>query len=615
MLKGGYAGKILRIDLSTLTYSEEPIPEELATGYLGGVGFAFKYLYDELQPSIQALDRKNKLIFAVGPLNATGVPCSNRMVVASKSPLTGTIAASFSGGRFPNEIKRSGYDMLIVEGKAEKPTYLYVNNGTVLFRSAEKLIGMGTTDTQLFIKDEMKDPSCRIACIGPAGEKLVLFACIVNERRAAGRKGLGAVMGSKNLKAIAIHGTGKPVIAHPELFKEKRKVMLQAMKDSHKLYPDFSHTGTPGVVDLTTGMGILATKNWSATGQVDMVPSIGVNAEKAYIVDRVFCDDCPVGCSQVKMVKEGPYSGFLSEGPEFETVFALGSNLGIDYFPAIIAGDRLCDEYGIDTVSAGVTIGFAMELFERGIITAKDTGGIELKFGNYKAMIEMLRQIAFKEGFGSILSDGTQKVATKLGKDTFKYAVNIKGLELPAYDVRGAKAHGLNLATAYNGADHCRGYAWQEIFDIPIPRKVNRFDTKGKGKLTKWNQDVRCAVADCATLCGFVLDMALTEIACQNTADLLTSATGIQFSAEKVQQVGERINNLARLFNMREGFTRKHDTFPYRLMNEPLKSGASAGQIINQMDLDQMLDEYYAARGWDNNGIPGLAKLKELGLL
>jgi aldehyde:ferredoxin oxidoreductase len=615
MYKGGYSGKILRINLTGLTSSEEPVSLELATGFMGGVGFAFKYLYDELKPGVSALGPENKLIFAVGPLNATGAPCANRMAVASKSPLTGTIACALSGGQFPNELKRAGYDMLIVEGKAEKPTYISINDGNVRFHSAAKFSGIQTTDTQLFIKDELKDQNYRVACIGPAGEKLVPFATINNERRAAGRKGMGAVMGSKNLKAIAIRGNTKPAIANPDLFQQKRKVMLQAMKDSPMLYPTFSHTGTPVVVDVSTGLGILPITNWAGTGQTDMVPSIGVNAQKAFTIDRAFCDDCMVGCSQVKMVDKGPYAGFLSEGPEFETVYSLGSNLGIDYLPAIIAGDRLCDEYGIDTVSAGVVIGFAMELFEKGILTTQDTAGIDLKFGNHRAMIEMLRQIAYKEGLGALLSEGTQKAALILGKDTYKYSISVKGLELPGYDVRGAKAHGLNMATAYNGADHCRGYAWQEIFDIPIPEKVDRFAIRGKGKLTKWNQDVRCATTDCATLCGFILDMGVTGIACQNTADLLTAATGIEFSPENVQQIGERVNNIAKLFNIREGFTRAQDSLPYRLMHEPIKDGASAGQLISQADLDLMLDEYYSARGWDINGIPTPAKLQELGLV
>jgi aldehyde:ferredoxin oxidoreductase len=469
-------------------------------------------------------------------------------------------------------------------------------------------------DTQLFIKDELKDHNYRIACIGPAGEKLVSFACIVNERRAAGRKGLGAVMGSKNLKAIAVRGTQKPTLADSAKFQDVKKNLLKAMKDSPMLYPTFSKTGTTCVLDLANTMGILPAKNWGTSGQVNMIPTLGVEAQAKFITDRAFCDDCPVGCSQVKKVTEGPYAGYVSEGPEFETSYSLGSNLGIDYLPAIIAGDRMCDEFGIDTVSAGVAIGFAMELYEKGILTKDDTGGLDLRFGNYKAMIEMLRMMAYKEGLGAILSQGTKRAAEIIGKGSEKYAINIKGLELPGYDVRGAKAHGMSYATAYNGADHCRGYAYQEIFGIPIPEPVDRLASKGKGKLAAWNQDTRCATTDCPTLCGFILDMSVPATALKDIGDLVTAATGIAFSPEDVQKVGERVNNIARLFNIREGFTRKDDTFPVRLMTEPLKAGGSAGAIISQADLDMMLDEYYAARGWDKTGTPTAAKLKELEL-
>lgn len=614
MYNGGYMGKILRIDLSNQSTKEEAVSEELARKYLGGVGFAFKYLYDEVKSGTPALDKENKLIFAVGPLTATGVPCTSRMAVASKSPLTNTIACALSGGYFPAEMKRAGYDMIIVEGRAQKPTYVAIKGGKVSFRSAEKLSGMETTDTQLFIKDELREQNFRVACIGPAGEKLVPMASIINERRAAGRKGLGAVMGSKNLKAIAVLGARRPSVADPARFREARRIMNQSMKDSPVLYPGHANTGTPSVFDLTTTMGILAIKNWSATGEVNLVPEIGLDAQQAMKITRVACADCPVACSQVKMVTSGRYAGFLTEGPEFETTYSLGSAVGVDYLPAIIAGDRLCDEYGIDTISAGVTIGFAMELYERGILTKRDTGGLELKFGNHEAMIEMLRQIACKEGLGAILCQGTKKAAQKIGRDSEKYAMHIKGLELPAYDVRGAKAHGLNYATAYNGADHNRGYAFQEIFGTPVPEQVDRFAIEGKGKLTKWNQDVRCATTDCPTLCAFILDMGITDIACQNIADLVTAAAGIPFTAEQVQQVGERVNNVARLFNGREGFSRQDDTFPERLMTEPIKGGASAGQLISQADLDAMLDEYYEVRGWDKSGTPTTAKLNELGL-
>jgi aldehyde:ferredoxin oxidoreductase len=614
MYSGGYAGRILRIDLSEQTAEEEKVPEELVENYLGGAGFAIKYLYDELPGGISALAPGNKLIFSVGPLTATGASCASRMAVAAKSPLTGAMGMALSGGQFPSEMKMAGYDMIIIEGKAEKPTYISIKDGEVRFRSAARLAGMQTTDTQLFIKEELGDWNYRVACIGPAGERQVPMACIVNERRAAGRKGLGAVMGSKNLKAIAVRGTKKPAVFDSGAFKKARSFMLKNMKDSPVLYSQFSKMGTPMVVDAMSEMGIYSIKNWSATGQIDMVPGLGKATQDTMIITRNPCYDCPVGCSQVKLVTSGPYAGYLSEGPEFETTYALGSAVGVDYLPAVIAGDRLCDEYGIDTISAGVSIAWAMELYEKGIIDQKDTDGLDLKFGNHSAMIEMLRKISYQEGFGALLGLGTKKASEKIGKGSGDFAMQVKGLEMPAYDIRGAKAHGLNYATSYTGADHNRGYAFQEIFDIPVPEKVDRNAIRGKGKLTKWNQDSRSATCDCAPMCAFLLDMAVPAVACQNTADLVNAVAGTTFGPADIEKIGERLNNVARLFNIREGFTRQDDSFPKRIFTEPIKEGASKGQLISRADLDKMLDEYYAERGWDKSGTPSPSKLKELGI-
>jgi aldehyde:ferredoxin oxidoreductase len=614
MLKGGYAGKILRINLGDKYVKEEPVSEDLARKYLGGAGFAIKYLYDELKPGTDPLGPDNKLIFAVGPLTATGASCSSRMSVAARSPLTGAIGMALAGGYFPAEMKMAGYDMMIIEGRAEKPTYITLKDGVVRFREAKRLMGMETTDTQLFIKEELGDHNYRVACIGPAGERQVPIACIVNERRAAGRKGLGAVMGSKNLKAIAVRGSQRPAIADPEKFKIARQTMNKAMKDSPVLYSQFSKAGTPMVVDAMSQMGIYSIRNWSATGEIDMVEGLGRAAQDTMIITRNPCHDCPVGCSQVKLVTSGPYAGYLSEGPEFETTYSLGSTVGVDYLPAVIAADRLCDEYGIDTISAGVAIGWAMELYEKGIITKKDTDGLELKFGNHAAMIEMLRKIAYQEGLGALLGLGTKKAAEKIGHGSADFAMQVKGLEMPAYDIRGAKSHGLNYATSYTGADHNRGYAYQEIFDVPVPEKVDRLAIKGKGRLTRWNQDVRAVTCDCAPMCAFLLDMAVPGIACQNTADLVNAAAGLDITAEDIQRIGERLNNVAKLFNIGEGFARADDTFPQRILAEPIKAGASKGERISQADLDTMLDEYYADRGWDRAGTPTAAKLKELGI-
>jgi aldehyde:ferredoxin oxidoreductase len=608
-------GKILRINLTDQTAKEEELPRAIARDFIGGAGFGIKYLFDEVKAGTDPLGPENKLIFSPGPFSGTTVPCASRMAVTAKSPLTGAVGMALTGGYFPVELKYAGYDVLIIEGKAEKPAYVWIKDGKVQFRSAKKVWGMQTTDCQQIIKNELNDQNVRIACIGPAGENLSKMACIINELRAAGRKGLGAVMGSKNLKAIAIRGNIKVPIADKGKLKTARGEMTKAMKESEVLYPHFSKTGTPMVVDATCAIGIFPTKNFAATGEYAPADKIGEEIQMTRNVGSEHCYGCPVGCSQLKIAKTGAYAGILAEGPEFETFYSFGGETGVDNIDAIIAADRLADELGLDTISAGVTIGFAMELYEKGILSKQDTGGLELNFGNDEAMIRLLRLMAFREGIGDLLADGTKAAAERIGKGSDKYAMHVKGLELPGYDVRGAKAHGLNYATAYTGADHNRGYAFQEIFGIPIPYEVDRFAAEGKGKLTIWNQDVRSATCDAAPMCAFLLDMAVPGIATQNTASLMEAVTGLKLSPEEIKTVGERINNLARAFNVREGFTRDDDTLPERLMIEPLKEGASKGQFISKDDLNQMLDEYYTERGWDiDTGAPRREKLTELGL-
>lgn len=615
MYSGGYAGKILRIHLSNETSREEPLPEELARDFIGGAGFGIKYLFDEVAPGIDPLGPDNKLIFAPGPFTGAGVPCASRMAVTGKSPLTGAVGMALSGGEFPVEMKHAGWDAIIIEGKANEPIYVAITGNRVRFHKADCCWGTTTFDCQQIIKNELGDQNYRICCIGPAGEHLSKMACIVNERRAAGRKGLGAVMGSKNLKAIAIRGTGSEAIASKEKHKLSRSELLKAFKASPVLYPEFSQHGTPMVTDLTGAMGVLPAKNWSATGEFVPVDGIGRDAQATRKVGREHCHDCPVGCSQLKVAKTGVYAGILTEGPDFETVYSFGSGVGIDQVDPIIAADRLADELGLDTISAGVTISFAMELFEKGILTLEDTDGIDLRFGNDEAMMRILRKIAYRDGIGDLLADGSLAAARRIGNGTEKYAMQVKGLELPGYDVRALKAHGLGFATAYTGADHCRSYAFQEVFGVPIPWEVDRFAVEGKGKLTIWNQDVRTATLDCAPMCAFLLDMAVPATACQNTASLMEAVTGLSFTPEEVLEAGERVNNLAKAFNVREGFTRADDTLPERLMTEPLKAGASKGHVISKEDLDTMLDEYYALRGWDvETGVPTRAKLIDLRL-
>ncbi|MBI4832340.1 MAG: aldehyde ferredoxin oxidoreductase family protein, partial [Candidatus Lindowbacteria bacterium] len=571
--------------------------------------------FEKVRAGTDPLGPDNKLIFAVGPYTGTAVPCANRMAVVSKSPLTRTIAASFVGGHFPVELKKAGYDALIIEGKAEKPTYLWLKNGEFRLRDARGVWGTQTSDCQQIIKDELNDQNIRVACIGPAGENLSRMACIINERRAAGRKGLGAVMGSKNLKAIAVRGTNTVRIASEDKFKAARSEMLKAMKESVILYEAFAQAGTPLGVEHMSLMGIFPVRNWTATAELAIEDTLGLKVQDSRRVGRTHCCSCPVGCSQLNLAKGAPYEGILSEGPEYETFYSFGGQTGVENIDSIIAADRLADELGLDTISAGVAIGFAMELFEKGILTPADTKGLDLRFGNHEAMVALLRMIAFRDGLGELLCDGVKVAAQRIGKGSDKYAMHVKGLELPAYDVRGAKAHGLNYATSYTGADHNRGYAFQEVMGIPIPYAVDRLSIEDKGRLTKWNQDAQTALCDCTAICSFILPMALLPIAFPNTAALLEAVTGIAYSEDEILKVGERINNLARAFNVREGFSRKDDSLPERLMKEPLKDDPCKGSVISPKDLDLMLDEYYAARGWDvRTGIPTKEKLIELGL-
>lgn len=433
--------------------------------------------------------------------------------------------------------------------------------------------------------------------------------------RAFGRKGLGAVMGVKNLKAIAVRGEKSIPVASGEKFKDARKSMLRHMKESPVLYSEFSVHGTPMTVDTTTALGIFPLKNFAATGEFSMVEDIGADMHQDRKIGREHCYNCPVGCSQLKLARKSPHKGVLAEGPEFETNYSYGGMTCVKNIDDIIAADRLADELGLDSISSGVVIAFAMELYERGILTEKDTDGQPICFGDGLVMIDLLRKMAYREGIGDLLADGTRAAAEKIGKGSEKYAMHVKGLELPGYDVRGAKSHGLSYATSYTGADHCRGYAFQEIFGIPIPEEIDRFAYKGKGKLTMWNQDLRTATTDCPTMCGFIMDMALPAVAAENTAALMEAVTGIDFTPEDVMVVGERINNLARVFNVLAGFTVADDYLPERLMNEPLKAGGSKGQTVSREQMDYMLNEYFEARGWDTKtGIPTQAKLDELGL-
>lgn len=533
MFKGGYVGKILRVNLTNKTFNVESLSGKLAREYVGGAGFGIKYLYDEVPAGVDPLAPGNKLIFASGPMSGTDAPCTSRMALATKSPLTGAVSLALAGGYLPVELKFAGYDALIIEGKSENPVYIWINNGNVSFRSAKSLWGTNTLDCQQIIKDDLKDQNIRIACIGPAGEGQSKMAAIINERRAFGRKGVGAVMGSKNLKAICIRGNNEVHVASKEAFKVANSTMLKAMKDSPAVYP---------------------AKNYPALGEWAPIAPPGVGVRETKMVVKEPCYKCQVGCSKRQLVREGPYAGTLSVS-EYESLYSFGRRIGVDNLDSIIYAHRLCDEYGLDTMSVGVTIGFAMGLYEQGMITKDDTDGVELNFGNHEAMIELIHKIAFRQGFGDVLADGSNTAIAKIGKCSEK------------------------------------GNASLDISCVPVPEPVERFEPKGKpmgkgkGRVTKWNQDHKAVCADSAPLCKFMLDSYFPAGAAQNTAVMVNAATGFDFTAEEILRVGERITNLVRAFNVREGLESKI-----------------------------MLDDYYSERGWNSQGIPTKGKLIELSL-
>ncbi len=598
----GWIGKILRVNLTNGEFKVEDLDKNLAIKFLGGRGLGSKILYDEIDPRIDPLGPENKLILATGPLTGTSASAAGRYMAITKSPLTGTIACSNSGGHFGPELKFSGFDMIIIEGKAKEPVYLYIEDGALEIRDAKSIWGKTTHEATDQIHEET-DIDSKIACIGPGGERLVRFACIVNDKhRAAGRSGVGAVMGSKNLKAVAVRGSGSIKVADKEAFRKITVECFKKVKSNPVTSKGLPSYGTAVLVNIINASGIFPARNFQ--------DSVFEGAEKISgeaIADRILirnraCFSCPIGCGRVVRVKNPKYE-CMSEGPEYESDWSLGACCGVDNLDAIAKGNFLCDLLGLDPISTGVTIACAMELFERGIISTADTGRI-LRFGDEDAMLDMIRAIGYREGFGDILAEGSYRMAERFGHP--EYSISVKKQEFPAYDARGAQGMGLQYATSNRGACHVRGYMTApEILGSPV--KLDPFDTKDKAQWDKTFQDLT-AVVDSSGLCLFnTFAFGIDEI-----AEYLKAATGIQIDNQELMKTGERIWNLERLFNLKAGLTFRDDTLPERLLKEPVKSGPAKGRVV---ELDRMLPEYYKLRGWNNEGVPTENKLKELGLI
>ncbi|MEM3730436.1 MAG: aldehyde ferredoxin oxidoreductase family protein [Candidatus Bathyarchaeia archaeon] len=602
----GYMGQALRINLTQQKYVVEPLNRKLIEDFIGGRGFGINILFNEVPRGADPLGPNNKLVLSVGPLAGTKVQSASRWIAQFKSPLTNTYCRSVGGGFFGAEMKFAGYDAIIVEGSSEKPTYIWINDDKIEFRDATKVWGMTTLATRDFIREET-DQNAKMVMIGPAGERLVKISAIVSDdMRTASRGGGGAVMGSKKLKAIAIKGSKKPAIHDEKAFDEAVKEQIEAYRKSPAL-EGFRSLGTNGIVYLFYTLGNFPTYNFKQLpfeGAHRFTPEVLAS----YVVKHGGCFGCMMRCWKTFKLTKGPYAGIVWDFPEYETHWSFGGAFGNSNIESIAYANMLSDLYGLDTISTGVAIAFATELYEKGIIGKSETGGLELRWGDPEVLVELVRRIALRIGIGDLLAEGVKKAAEVIGRGAEKYAIHVKGLELPAYDPRSLKAHGLNFATSPVGANHCIG--WNKFEILGIPRKVDPLSTEGKGEITKYVQD-ETAAAETAVFCSFPLsnDMITLDL----YSKLLYSATGIEkFKDPKyLWLVGERIFNLERAFAVREGFDISHDTMPERILKEPMPRKPSQGQVF---ELDLLLKDYYRVRGWNEQGIPTKEKLAALGL-
>jgi len=604
----GYAGKILHVDLTTGKTRTEPLNEEYAKKYIGGIGLGMRLWLDYSKAGVDPFSPENPLVLTTGPTSGTVWPTGgNGHAFVAKSPQSYGIAEAKSHGSFGTELKRAGYDGVIFHGRAEKPVYVWIDDDSVQILDAAHLWGKSPAETEDTIKEELGDYYIRVAAIGPAGEKLVRIACIINEKsRAAGRCGLGAVMGSKNLKAIAVRGTKDVMVAKPDEFLEFVKEFHERMKGpATKKYRTL---GTPENVLVHNALHCMPTRNYNNAHFEGAEKVSGEYLNARYVAKIIGCSSCAMRCEHVCVVNEGPYKGAMAR-VEYEPLWAMGPYCGIDRLDAIIKGSELCNYYGIDSISAGVIVGFAMDCFENGILTAKDMDGIEARFGNHEALVKLIEKIGKREGIGDILAEGVKFAAEKIGKGAEKLAQHIKGVEVTGYDLRCLKTAALGFAVSFRGADHNRHGAY--AFDVK--GKFNRLTyEKGRAKAVKDIEDVY-TIIDSLIICKFSRGTYYKEF--EDLAKLYTLVTGWETTPEEMRLKGERINNLARVINVREGLSRKDDTLPWKVMNLPIPDeGPSKGAYVSQQELDLMLDDYYEVRGWTKEGIPTPEKLKQLGM-
>ncbi len=609
----GYNFRLLRVDLARQSFQVEPIPDTVPLDFLGGRGFTAKYCYDEIPPGTDPLGPDNKLIFATGPLTGTRMPSSGRYAVGCRSPHTGAIIRSISGGGWGAMLKAAGYDVLILEGAAPDWTYLSITADGVSFHDARPLLGLLSEDTEAAVARELGNPRVKSVVIGPAGERLITFACIQTERRSAARGGVGCVMGAKKVKAIAAFGTHKVPFFDQDRFDRLMKDHIR-VNFKGEYYKRFHHLGTTAGISHKHAIGIHPVKNFQR-GVFDQVaallpPAIDASGYKAR---ESGCWNCYMQCGSVFDVPAGEFKGQGYENPEYEAMWSFGAHCLNGTFDALLAANQICDEYGVDAITAGNAVGFLMECYDRGYITKADLDGVELTWGNAHAMVAVTRQIVTRGSRAAnwIADGGVRNAARVIGRDSADFAMHIKGLEFAAYDPRGLQAYGVGQATSNMGAHHQICYPVQELFGFP--EQVDRFSATDKGRHAVWaNRYIM--IFDCAVACGFPNAFTESRLDFDTYPEWLYWATGAEVFRGKpyLDDIYDRIWTVERVFNMRNGFTAADDTMPHRLLTEPMPDGKSAGHVWQR---EETLRDYYRVRRWDEQtGVPTRALLRDLRL-
>ncbi len=607
----GYMGKILRVNLTDRTATEEPLKPKVAREYIGGTGLGDRIIYDEVPPQTDPLSPENKVVFATGPVTGTNYPSGARYQICFKAPLTGILCDASSGGYWGADFKRAGYDAMIIEGASTEPVYLWIHGGKVEFKDASHLWGQDALQVQDSIRREIGDERVRVVAIGPAGEKQVLLSCIINdEGRAPGRGGNGAIFGSKMLKAIAVRGNQNVPLYDPDTYNRLCKKIAKDNATSPAIAA-MREYGTAQVLDNLWSMGDIPIKNWQIGLWEEGCKNLGGKKMKdTILVPHVACYRCSLGCSRWVKIDEGPYR-MEGPGPEYETLGALGTMCLVDDLNAVSFANDLCNRYGLDTISTGVAVAFGMEAYEKGLITKLDTGEIDLKWGDPQAMIAMVHQIGKKEKAGALLGQGVKRAAEKLGGDARQFAVHVKGMESPMHDPRTFYSMGLTYAVGPRGSCHLHGHSplWENVQD-PLPEwGLKGFYplhvSEGKGKLVKLSQDYT-AVVNSMVSCYFMTFILKPS----DLAAVLTAATGTKYTAQNLLKAGERIMALHRAYNNRCGITRKDDVLAPRQL-QATQEGGNAGKVP---DMDVMIKEFYRESGWTPSGKPSRKTLESLGL-